>query len=555
MEAAAELVRFGPAVGEPPPPPLGFGHGEYTLPVHCVKSLELRHAHEGDAHIVFHELPHIYVVHGVPMEISVTSLIAPYAEVFDGATAITKMRSSRNEAWPKLKYAIEAEAATLSDVERGGRFLAVCDGKTVFAGSVPPNAGRAAIVTGIGHRLRGKNFTELKFYRYERAMSDDEIYAAWDDNRERAANAGTEAHYQMERFANSMPCRIADVEVQNGMRFLAGTLAPIGFKVYRTEWEIYSRDEEVAGSIDLVGTAPDPRFADALRTLAGLFQTEGGSVLGALTGYDLRDACVAWEARRRRTTVVDGDEEPHGCTTTCAPLLALLDKVPPLEAHTLDTMDPAHDEAIRAADELSTLRLVVVDWKRATNHDIHSRFRRTLAPPFAHIDDTAVAKFAVQLGVYKYILERRMGFRVMALALAGVHPDSPFHTFVPYLRTEVEYLMGRRRARVAAKTTMRATGVEAPRCSASGDYAWIAVRGPDGALYHRPHAALCFPTAKLVPDAEAQRAVDAHMPHPSDEVIDAVTPWSGRMPPLGFPDFVRCEDNDVRVGEKRPRAP
>ncbi|WP_289460260.1 hypothetical protein, partial [Klebsiella pneumoniae] len=73
-------------------------------------------------------------------------------------------------------------------------------------------------------------------------------------------NLGTESHYQCELWLNSEPCRADEPEVQHALAFLRDQLAPLGARAFRTEWEILSEAEALAGSIDCVAELPDGRL-------------------------------------------------------------------------------------------------------------------------------------------------------------------------------------------------------------------------------------------------------------------------------------------------------
>ena len=97
----------------------------------------------------------------------------------------------------------------------------------------------------------------------------------------------------------------------------------------------------------------------------------------------------------------------------------------------------------------------IIDWKRSTKvrSDIvasGSPYDKYMAAPLDHLDSTAVSGYALQLNLYKYILERHYGMTVSCLMLVQVGPEDPFYTYVPELPLEAEYLMARRRAEFAA---------------------------------------------------------------------------------------------------------
>lgn len=522
----------------PPSPPKGYGKGEYVLPVHYTKPLELAHPHERDKHIVFHEKPHVYVVRDAPFEVSVTGIVSPFCEEFDEEEAIRKMKVSRREVWPKIKYAVGGRKW-----EEGGEEEKVCSnnflcvdssGKTIGKGSTPSEAkGMADKKRKRGEKEEEGGEDQYTLYSYERAMTDEEILDEWDRNREEAANRGTDAHYQLELWMNSLPCREEASEVRNGISFVFDQLAPIGFKPYRTEWEIFSDEEQVAGSIDLVGTAPDPAFKDAL--LSALPSSAPDSLktsILSLSGYELRDACGEWM-----------DYSIGERTSTTETVIGKAIRL--IEEGWVDA------DRIERVNDLCGMKLVVVDWKRASSHEVHTQYDKRMKSPLHHLDDTSISKYAIQLSIYTYILEKRMGYSVLCLCLAGVHPDHPFHTWVPYLHREVDFLMTARQKRIRAKECVRSKATTLTghqllhRCPISKDIAWNPVREEGGGdtVYDKPYACLEFPDKTFVQDKASLLQVEEALSSsssldPLPTRIEGSLPWKTIMPPLGHRDWI-----------------
>ena len=113
---------------------------------------------------------------------------------------------------------------------------------------------------------------------------------------------------------------------------------------------------------------------------------------------------------------------------------------------------------------------------------MRDHWNKKLKWPMNHLDDCDGAKYAIQLSSYAWILEKYYGKTVKALALCSLHPDAPFHTWVPYLKDEVEYLMKKCRERFANKLTLEATNTSLPRCSLSEKIPYDAVRMENGDL-------------------------------------------------------------------------
>ena len=249
----------------PAPRPEHFD-ARYTLPEHNPSlPLATRNKHPLDSTLSFLEKPHIYLYNGRPVSDSVTHVAHQCQSGFDADAAISAMKGSSRERWPRLKYAVGASRAEAADLTSDVGVLLVDDaGRTVAAtrphdfagGDSPPPRGEAmldavratAITSSSGKRGRGDEEEEV--YTYERAMTDAEIKASWEANGELARNLGTEAHLQMQLAVEGEPFRADDAEVVVGMRFF--DLVDGAWEPYRAEWEIVAPDVDLAGSIDLV---------------------------------------------------------------------------------------------------------------------------------------------------------------------------------------------------------------------------------------------------------------------------------------------------------------
>ena len=66
--------------------------------------------------------------------------------------------------------------------------------------------------------------------------------------------------------------------------------------------------------------------------------------------------------------------------------------------------------------------LVIIDWKRSKEIRTDTVFR-SMRPPLQHIPDCNYWHYALQLNMYRYILESEYGFRVSSMYLAVVHPS------------------------------------------------------------------------------------------------------------------------------------
>ena len=107
------------------------------------------------------------------------------------------------------------------------------------------------------------------------------------------------------------------------------------------------------------------------------------------------------------------------------------------------------DEDSRVAGTLDFLNLedgvfTIYDWKRSNKILYHgqpdtvSRFGKKALAPISHIPDTTYWHYALQVSIYRYILEKNYHIRTAAGRLAIFHPDyhQPHVVEVPYLRDE-----------------------------------------------------------------------------------------------------------------------
>jgi hypothetical protein len=246
--------------GVPPPPPVDF-EDNFTLPVHSTKPLQQLHTHPLDTSLAFYEGPHIYTDEGVPTSGSVTYLAHQYQKPFDAPKAISVMKNSRSQKWPRVEYVIDARPLrmTIQDLtsERGA--LIVCGGKTIAAlnpHSMESSAsGEDVLCVLHAARLKtsGSEATDdEEVYTFERVMTDQEIMDAWTLKGKIASNTGTEYHYMCELFLNGMPCRWWEPEMQILFDFVRNHMVPRGIVAWNTEKEIVCRDADIGGSIDAI---------------------------------------------------------------------------------------------------------------------------------------------------------------------------------------------------------------------------------------------------------------------------------------------------------------
>lgn len=209
----------------------------------------------------------------------------------------------------------------------------------------------------INNILKSKKWDTDPSYKYYK-MSRDDINKMWDDNRDKAANAGTRMHYDIECHYNNQKVVNNNVEFTYFRKFAEDFKE---LKPYRTEWMVYYEELKLSGSIDMIFENPD----------------------GTLQIYD---------------------------------------------------------------------------WKRCKEIQHESNFGKySTTPCISHLPDTNFWHYALQLNVYKTILEHKYGKKVTNLYLVCIHPDNPYKTYerieVPFLNNEIKELFDLRLNEVKEKTT------------------------------------------------------------------------------------------------------
>lgn len=93
-------------------------------------------------------------------------------------------------------------------------------------------------------------------------------------------------------------------------------------------------------------------------------------------------------------------------------------------------------------------RLVIYDWKRSCKLSEQTNRYRQMLPPLDHLPDTAYWHYAMQLNIYRHILETKYGKTIEGMYLVGIHPEllpRPYQEEkVPILRVETEGILERR---------------------------------------------------------------------------------------------------------------
>ena len=209
----------------------------------------------------------------------------------------------------------------------------------------------------------------------------DEIKLGWNNKGARASHQGTLVHARVEYFYNGwdehFPYDTPPEFASHFLPFHERVVKAKGYIPYRTEWEIFDEDHELAGSVDML--------------------------------YQL------------------------------------------------------------SADDPDVL--VIYDWKRSCKLGDRTGFSgKTMLAPLDHLPDCAYWHYAMQLNLYRHILETKYGKTIAGMYLVGLHPDLEAgfqQAKVPVLQQEIEDLFAVRREQVEAKRALAAAqGDDATRTTA-----------------------------------------------------------------------------------------
>lgn len=93
--------------------------------------------------------------------------------------------------------------------------------------------------------------------------------------------------------------------------------------------------------------------------------------------------------------------------------------------------------------------LAIVDWKRSDKLRAEATegvpfYTDKMKTPMDHLPCSATAGYALQLSLYKHIIEKHYGRAVSCLILVQIG-ENPFYTFVPPLELEADFIMAARR--------------------------------------------------------------------------------------------------------------
>ena len=180
----------------------------FQVPASCaseVLSLAKRHPHARDKNIAFDEEPHTYYIYGQTAGwVSVTTVVHEFFPAFNGQRVAQRMVRSPKFCKDK-KYDMYQK-----------------------------------------YRLNEDGSTATESVLISR------ILQSWTDNANSASALGTKLHRSIELFYNAEPTDNKSSEFMNHFYDFVAVQMMLDLEPFRTEWMIYSEDEQVCGSIDCI---------------------------------------------------------------------------------------------------------------------------------------------------------------------------------------------------------------------------------------------------------------------------------------------------------------
>lgn len=274
-----------------PPTPTGFTDVEFSIPLRTdtPRLLECIHPHPLDKS--FH------VQNGLNLNLnlnyvdefqcsgSVTTLCHSHALEFDEMATVAKMK--RGENWPRPEYThhrrlplveaaailFEAGVACIThsvDDPQWAHWIDIVTQLVLgpYARHPDPDTGEMQNIVVKELCLALQNLRRDSLHSssfpagiiagidaavHKVALSDDDIRKVWRAHREDAANRGTWLHLQLELWLNRDPSYLGGTELYLFTRYVKEHLEPLHVEAFRTEWKVFARPFDIAGSIDFVG--------------------------------------------------------------------------------------------------------------------------------------------------------------------------------------------------------------------------------------------------------------------------------------------------------------
>lgn len=265
----------------------------------------------------------------------------------------------------------------------------------------------------------------------------EEIEEMWSKAGQEAAAAGTAMHHKIECFYNQPQQSLAPAPATNSVEFQyflnfnreyvsadeGATLRP-----YRTEWTVFHEEARIAGSIDMVYE-----------------MIEHGTTTDTATATTPTAPAPSQPTTTDSTTPVSSHPlpQPTQSSVYCSAFAERCDlvRLSPNDASV------ASQQSVAATAVGGRNPLVIYDWKRCREITKTNRANKFAThPAIEHLPDTNFWHYALQLNIYKYILQTKYGKTVTDLYLIVLHPESQNYQRIklPNLQTEVTELFEER---------------------------------------------------------------------------------------------------------------
>ena len=107
-------------------------------------------------------------------------------------------------------------------------------------------------------------------------------------------------------------------------------------------------------------------------------------------------------------------------------------------------------DMIFQVDKDDTNTLMIYDWKRSCKLKEKTNPFRNMLSPLDHLPDTNYWHYAMQLNIYRHILETKYGKTIVGMYLVGIHPDlTGFQQEkVPFLKAETDAVFAHRKSQL-----------------------------------------------------------------------------------------------------------
>ena len=208
--------------------------------------LKVLHPHPRDSALEFDPHSHVYTWCGNPTKGSVTSLIKLCARSFNPSETIRGMRAGAN--WPRVGYLKPYMSLALLEQVRAMR-----NSEALVSALAQLPLSDTRVVAAC--RQFAQEQPAYEHVKDMVSLSDEEILDKWETHRKKASRLGTRMHSNIEAFLNCGSIRPCTVELSKAVDFFRSFFLERGLTLYRTEWQVYATDENLAGSIDCVARA------------------------------------------------------------------------------------------------------------------------------------------------------------------------------------------------------------------------------------------------------------------------------------------------------------